>query len=118
MASELVRKKHLVASMEAMNALKGLRLKKLLDSIKALEGLHSVEAIAKRRKLVSFDQILRVVYKDKASRIKLEKLAKVLSKIVTRKLARIGLDEILHQGESQLKREEIVERNLGKLIFA
>lgn len=74
--------------------------------------------MARKQRGVSFDHILKGVYKGTASRFKLEKLAKILNKIVTRKLARIGLQAILQQGVSKLKKEEILGRGFDRLVFA
>ena len=57
--------------------------------------LHGIELMAKKRKRASFDSILKLAFKDQAWKIKLGKLAKVLDRIVPRKLARFGLESIL-----------------------
>ena len=96
--SQLFAKKETLIVMGGFSALK-LRLQVYrAKKAKALEKIEGLELLSRKAKSVGFNCILRVAYKDRASRIKLEKLAKVLHKIIPRKLVKQGLDSILNQG--------------------
>lgn len=115
---QLIDKRRFLSILRAFNLLKELQQKQQQRQLKGLEKLQTVEEIVKKKKTVTFDHILKVVFKDQASRIRLEKLAKVLGKIINKKLARRGLQGILMQGENSLKKDEILKTCVQRLIFA
>lgn len=115
---KFVERKNALAVIGTFSALKAMLQKGIANKKRGLEILQGLERLAKMKKTLGFDTILRVAYKDRASRIKLEKLAKVLHKIVPKKLERIGLESILREGQIGIQNDEILGNGLERLIQA
>lgn len=100
--SELFKTKEVASTNDGFRALRHESDNKFNTNKAALDKLHLVQKKANSQLNTSFNHLLQIVFKEKAKKKKLEKLSKIVDRIMTRKLLEDAFEKIYDQVYSKM----------------
>jgi hypothetical protein len=116
--SELFKTKEVSAKNDGYRAIRLESEKNFSANKVALEKMHLVQKKANEQLNTTFNHLLQVVFKEKAKKKKLEKLSKIVDRIMRRKLLDDAYDHIYREVYNGMKKEQAMNDILDRLIYA